>query len=357
MNVLFVTRKKSSDIGGLSRFTQELYSHFPYGKHLLTVTNPLDYFKIPYKKIDLIHLCDGTLFPVGLVIKSIIHKPLTVTVHGLDIAFPHPIYQFMLKSISPKAHAVILVSKPVEKLLKNFPINIKRNVVVNSGISIQHLFKDSRYRFFRSSGRARLLRSLRTSQDRSKRVSSNLIRLVTVGNLVKRKGHVWFIKNVFTKLSHDFVYLIVGDGPERETIQSTIYNEQLTNRVFLLGQISDQELGMTLRKSDIYICPNQQIAHDFEGFGIAAGEAARMGLPVVATKVDGIPEVIHQQKNGLLTDPNPSQMLQYINKLKQPQRRKDLGSRAKIYTREHFDWKETINQYMKVFQEVISNNR
>lgn len=369
MRVLFVSRKKPTDIGGLSRFTNELFSRFPSPKYLLTVTSPLKYFKVPYRNVDLIHLCDATLFPIGVLIKSIIHKPLTVSVHGLDIAFPNPIYQSMLKFTSPKAHAVIVDSEPVKKLLKNFPIKIKRTVVINPGISIEHLTLKNKIQTIED-------RTLRIDIERRRWKIENLpstfqpqnpssmlhhpsskIILLTVGNLVKRKGHAWFIKNVFTKLSNRFIYYIVGKGPEKKNIQLTINNLQLSNRIFLLGQISNKQLTIIYQQSDIYICPNQKNSHDFEGFGIAVGEAASMGLAVVASRVDGIPEVIHHKKNGLLVKPTPEGFIKCIDTLIHSRARVSLSQRAKKYTREHFDWKKTIDQYVKVFAEVIKSKK
>ncbi len=350
MKVLFVSRKKPTDVGGLSRFTHELVNGFPGEKYLLTVPEPKSYITIPYRSIDLIHLCDATLFPLGLVIKSIIHKPLTVTAHGLDLAFPNKIYQSMLRITSPKAHAFIIDSTPVKKLLKNFPIDIKKTVVINPGISINHL------RFADENFSLNLTRRFAPQTLSLEKILSSRLVLLTVGNLVKRKGHAWFIKNVFSKLSDNFIYLIVGDGPERQSIQVTIQKLNLENRVFLLGQLPNSELGRVFKKSDIYVCPNQKDAGNFEGFGIAAGEAAALGIPVVATRVDGVPEVIHDKKNGFLVSVNPQEFLQRIYTLKDGKIRKQFGNRAKKYTREHFNWQRTQDQYVKVFEAVLRNN-
>lgn len=332
MNVLFISRKNHNDVGGLSRFTVELTKRFPQPKHLWFTKDIVSFFKIPFSKIDIIHLSDATLFPLGVLLKSIIHKPIVVTAHGLDLAYPNGAYQTMLRITTPRAHAFILDSPPVKKLFAPFPIRINTIRVINPGISIDHLKKTA---------------SIKLPNLLNKTV------LVTVGNLVRRKGHLWFITNVLSKLNGNFIYLIVGDGPERSTINKQINKLRMKDRVFLLGKLTNKQLSYALKKSHIYVCPNQKDRGNFEGFGIAAGEAACLGLPVVASRVDGIPYAIHHEKNGILVDPKPSEFLRAIRKLENKTERIKLGRKAKKYTQTYFRWNDTINKYLTVFQEVI----
>jgi glycosyltransferase involved in cell wall biosynthesis len=329
MKILFISRKKPGEFGGLSRFVNELTERFPKPRHLLTIPSLRSWLTIPWKRIDLIHLTDASLFPLGILIKSIIRKPLTVTAHGLDICYEPIWYQSILRLCSPKAHAVILDSQPIEKLLKNFPIRINKTYVINPGVSVDQ-FKISKSF------------PLPVSTD-------DKIVLLTVGNLVSRKGHYWFIKNVFSKLPTKYLYFIVGDGPEKRRIQSLISHMGLASRIFLLGQLDNQHLAWLYRQTDIYICPNQKISHNFEGFGIAAGEAAALDIPVVASKIDGLPSVIHDQKNGLLVNPTIEEFIKAIKKIKEIRL-------VENYTLKNFSWDKTIDQYQQVFKEVIDKN-
>ena len=315
MKVLFISRKKSNDIGGLARFYAQLSSRFP--KSIL--------------KPDLIHLCDATLLPLGVILKLILQKSLTLTVHGLDITYPNRLYQTMLRILIPQADAIIADSQATKKLLT--PFHLKNKVVViPPGISIDHLNPPSSRSSPAKGG---------TKADNLK----NKLILLTVGNLVPRKGHAWFINNVFPRLSKQFVYIVVGDGPQKPAIL-------LNQRIILTGRINNSQLGSLYKLADIYVCPNQHIEGDFEGFGIAAGEAARLGLPVVASNVDGIPEIIKDGKNGMLVEPNPPTFIKIINRLKDFTLRKKLGQKAKLYTENHHNWKKTISGYTKVFQQV-----
>lgn len=328
MKILFISRKKSTDFGGLARFSNELHNRFT-GSYLLTVTNLPSFLKIPYQKIDLIHLCDLSLLPIGVILKTLLHKPLTATAHGLDLVYPNFFYQKILKYFSPKIHALVADSPGLKNNLKNLPLKIKKEVVINPGITINHFNK---------------IAPIELPLDIRKKIV-----LLTVGNLVKRKGQAWFIKNVMGKLGKNFVYFIVGDGPERIKLMSLISQMGLTNQICLIGQISHQQLAWLYQRTDVYVCPNQKIAHDFEGFGIAAGEAAALGIPVVASQVDGLPSIIHDQKNGLVVPPTAGQ---FIKAIKQIQHIKF----DKNYTKRNFDWEKTVRQYQKVFKEVIDKN-
>lgn len=333
MNVLFVSRKRCSDIGGLSRFFCELSSRFPNSSSCWSPRAPFSFFSIPFKSIDIIHLCDATMLPFGVFLRFLLRKPLTLTAHGLDFTFPQPLYQAMLRLALPFADALILDSHPALGLLSPFHYPLGKVHVIPPGVSLNHLQPPS---FF-------------SLPDHSQKIV-----LLTVGDLVLRKGHLWFIENVFWHLPKEFAYLIVGEGSERRHIEDVVFKLGLSGRVFLLGRVSHQELGFILGKADIYVCPNQHIKGNFEGFGIAAGEAAAMGLPVVASRADGIPEIIKDGKNGFLVEPKPEAFIEALLKLKDETLRKKLGKTAKIYTTKHYQWERTIKEYREIFEKVAN---
>lgn len=331
MKVLFISRKTSSEIGGLSRFFADLTSNFPQPHYLLSPT----YLIFPIFRISLIHLCDATLLPLGILLKFFLRKPLTLTAHGLDLTYPNPLYQKMLKLLLPKADAIILDSHAAKVLLSPFNIPKYKIFIIPLGISINH------FKF-----------SISPNFPNLPNFKNKLI-LLTVGNLVLRKGHVWFIKNVFSKLSEDFIYLIVGNGPKQKEINLLIHRLKLFSRVHLLGRLTDLQLAFIFNLAHIYVAPNQKEKGNFEGFGIACGEGAAMGLPVIASNIDGISEVIKDGENGLLVNPSPHEFIQAINSLKNPLKRRLLGKKARLYTKRGYNWNKTIKAYINVFKQVV----
>lgn len=333
MKVLFISRKKLNGIGGLSRFVTELYNNYSEPKILLSPYNILLILKIPFVKFDHIHLCDATLLPLGVILKLFSGKPLTVTAHGLDLTFANTVYQMMLKILLPIVDKIVLDSKKAENIGILRKIDKRRITLIIPGISVSHFSHNS----------LKLPRLLKLLKKQDK------IIIITVGNLVSRKGHAWFLEHVMSKLPEEYVYVIIGDGPERKNIEYTIKKNNLKNRVFLMGKVSDKLLSIYLRKSDIYVCPNIRRKDDFEGFGIAAGEAAALGLPVVASDVDGLSELIKNGKNGFLIDPDSSSYFRSLKLLKSVKIRINTGKRAGDYMKSHYLWAETVISYRKLF--------
>lgn len=327
MKVLFISRKKSDGYGGLSRFYTELSANFPSIHYNLSPQSLATFLKLPYLRLTHIYLCDATLLPLGVLLKSILNKPLIVTAHGLDLTFTNPLYQMLLRWLLPKTDAIVLDSNPAKSLLDGF--NLSQPVeIINPGVSIKHLRKSKAFSLPNLGGK---------------------IALATVGNLVKRKGHGWFIENVFTKLPKGFIYLIVGDGPERNSILKMIKKFHLKKRVFLLGRLTNPQLSFVLKNTDIYVCPNQKTKQNFESFSIATAEAAALGLPVVASRVDGIPEAIRHGKNGLLVSPNAFSFINTLTQLNS-KKRQLLSSKARAFTLKYHSWNKAIQKYLKVFQ-------
>jgi phosphatidylinositol alpha-1,6-mannosyltransferase len=124
--------------------------------------------------------------------------------------------------------------------------------------------------------------------------------LVTVGRLVKRKGVQWFVEEVLPRLGPNYLYIVVGTGPEQEAIQDAIIRRNLQDQVVLTGRRPDRLRNSLLQAADAFIMPNISIPGDVEGFGIAALEAGACGLPVVAAGIQGIRDAVIEGVTGYL---------------------------------------------------------
>ncbi len=123
----------------------------------------------------------------------------------------------------------------------------------------------------------------------------DILNLVHVSNLraVKR---VQDILQAMTLLPSRVRLDVVGDGPQRGQLESLMRTLDLQERVRFLGRRDD--VPELLRCSDVFVFPSQ-----VESFGLAALEASACGLPVVASDVGGLPEVIEDGVSGLLFPP------------------------------------------------------
>lgn len=131
--------------------------------------------------------------------------------------------------------------------------------------------------------------------------------ILTVGNLVARKGHDMVIRALPLLRARvpDVTYLIVGDGPHREELETLAVTVGVRDRVIFAGRAAAEDLPDLYALSDVFVMPSrdQLEADDVEGFGIVFLEASACGKPVVGGRSGGISDAIVDGVTGFLVDP------------------------------------------------------
>lgn len=137
------------------------------------------------------------------------------------------------------------------------------------------------------------------------------IKLVGVGKLLKSKGFDRVIKIVkqLKEQGYPVHFFVLGEGPERNSLQEYIQQNGLENNVTLLGyQLNPYKY---VAKCDLYVC-----ASFAEGFSTAATEALIVGTPVCTVEVSGMKEMLGENNEyGIVTDNNDAALYQGISKL------------------------------------------
>lgn len=125
-----------------------------------------------------------------------------------------------------------------------------------------------------------------------------------VGRLEHVKGCYQFIHaiSIVAKRDPDVCFVIVGEGSERQSLERESKELGLENRVYFCGFRDD--MASVFRALDLYVLPSLS-----EGVPLTLLEAMFYGVPVVATRVGGVPEVIRHGVNGMLAPPNDTQAL------------------------------------------------
>lgn len=172
--------------------------------------------------------------------------------------------------------------------------------------------------------------------------------LCSVGRLVPRKGVEWFVSSVMTLLPKDVMLLAVGEGPERHRIQAAIDAGRLGHQVHLLGAVSDSQLEAVYQGSDLFVMPNVRVAHDMEGFGLVMLEAGLSGLPVIASNLEGITDVITPGENGELVESTDAHAFRdaVMKYYLQPGTLREAAHRARMHVVARFGWTGVIQRYM-----------
>jgi glycosyltransferase involved in cell wall biosynthesis len=156
-----------------------------------------------------------------------------------------------------------------------------------------------------SSVKERIKKTDRTSLKKSLGLDKCLI-VGSVGRFREEKGQGVLIR-AMANVVHIFpeaCLLLVGDGPDREKLQKLSEELNLHNYIHWVGQLDPEAVIAYYNIMDLAVVPSR-----FEGFGLAAVEAMAAGLPVLASKVDGLCEVIEHEKTGYLIPPENSNLL------------------------------------------------
>jgi phosphatidylinositol alpha-1,6-mannosyltransferase len=131
--------------------------------------------------------------------------------------------------------------------------------------------------------------------------------LLTVGNLVERKGHDRVIQALPRLLRRipNATYLVVGDGPYRDALDRLAREAGVRDHVVFAGRVDDAQLPRLYALSDVFVMASRArpAECDVEGFGLVYLEANACGKPVIGGRTGGIPEAIMDGKTGFLVDP------------------------------------------------------
>jgi glycosyltransferase involved in cell wall biosynthesis len=341
---MFITRNYPPQVGGLESYSYNLIHEFEAHEVTYKIVhtkskNHLVWF-IPYcllkalflswkHAITSIHLCDALLAPVGVLLKSLTPAKVSITVHGLDITYGNRCYQTLIPWCVARLDQVVCVSRSTRKECTRRGIPNRLCRVIPNGVRPDE--------FYLVHSRDALRRELGKILDVSLQDKTVL---ATVGRLVERKGIAWFAENVMPHLDTSYYYIIAGDGPEYKYIQAVLDRNNLQGCVFLLGRVSDETKKVIYNASDIFIMPNITVPGDIEGFGIVAIEAASCGLPVVASRIQGIQDAVLDGMTGYLVEERDVEG--FLKKIETMDLDKE-SVRSVVTAR--FDWKYIFRHY------------
>ena len=141
---------------------------------------------------------------------------------------------------------------------------------------------------------------------------------------------------------------VVGDGPQGDNLRSEAQRLGLEGRFLFLGERKDAAAVMALL--DVFVLPSL-----WEGLPFVLVEAAALGKPIVATAVDGVPEILEDGKTGLLVPPrNPSALADAIIRLlKDKEEARRLGERARTLVPPRFPLRRMVDQTQNLYLDVL----
>ncbi|HMY35123.1 MAG TPA: glycosyltransferase family 4 protein [bacterium] len=164
--------------------------------------------------------------------------------------------------------------------------------------------------------------------------------LLTVGRLVKAKGHDVVIRALpeIQKRVPNILYVIAGEGVEKEQLINLVESLSLKNSVHFTGYITPTGLEELYAISDLFVLAGRWTPTFVEGFGLVLVEAAIRGKPVIGARIGGIPEAIEDGVSGIVIEPeDPSQVAKAVMDILSDQNLYDRMAKAgPVWVNLHF---------------------
>jgi glycosyltransferase involved in cell wall biosynthesis len=173
--------------------------------------------------------------------------------------------------------------------------------------------------------------------------------IVSVGRLKAPKDFITLIRALSALPSRSFEAAIVGEGPDRRELEQEIDRLGLAERVQLAGERSD--VPKLLARADIFVLSSAS-----EGLPVSVLEAMAAGLPVVASRVGGVPEVVLDGRTGVLVRPSdPDVLAAALERLVvQPALRRRLGAAGRSRAEECFDLEPFRRAHVELYSRELA---
>ncbi len=168
--------------------------------------------------------------------------------------------------------------------------------------------------------------------------------LGTISELTKNKGLRYTI-NALSEVKVPFVFFVIGEGEERENLEGLIFEKGLQDKVFLLGFIDIANLY--LKAFDIFTLTSMK-----EGLPYSIMEAGGAAVPVIASNIGGIPDIVENNKSGILVKkgsiPEIKKAIETLGK--NPEKRVEFGNKLKQKIEKDFDIEQMIKKTVALYK-------
>jgi N-acetyl-alpha-D-glucosaminyl L-malate synthase BshA len=309
-----------------------LLKHFPYTLALASKMAEV----AQLKELDILHAHYAIPFgAAALLAKQIVVKrdlKVVLTLHGTDITLVgnNASFKPVTTSTIQQADAVTVVSNWLkDETLRQFPIDRELAVIYNFIDPERHLSE-----------------TCHCIPDRSCRSQKTLMHISNY-RPVKR---IRDVVSIFAKVSSaiDCRLILVGDGPDMPVARELAEELGLLDRVTFVGVVD--RVAPLLAAADLLLLPSST-----ESFGLVALEAMASGVPVIASDVGGIPEVIRHSVTGYLAPVGDvQQMAEYaLALLRDDDRFQRFSTAARAWAVESFDYRKLVPQYESTYRRVL----
>ncbi len=260
----------------------------------------------------------------ALISKTILKIPYVVWGRGSDVYLPGWFTKRTLKTIMKNADSAIALTEDMKRTMQ--AIYNRNIVVVPNGINLKEY----------------------TGDPSVQKVKGDEKRILFVGRLHPVKGVRYLLqamKIVYEKMP-DAKLILVGDGEERELLEKLADNLEIRECVEFAGRVPHERVQDYMNQAEVFVLPSLS-----EGFPVTILEAMACGLPVVATRVGGLPDVIEDGVNGYLVKAKePSEIAEALLKLLQDEQLWETISKTNKQKVNDYSWERVALALEKIYQ-------
>ncbi len=284
---------------------------------------------IKKEKIDVIHANTRVTQVMAACVSRLTRVPYVSTGHGYFR--PH----FFRRSIPCWGKRVIAISSAVVEHLENdFGVPAHRITLVPTGVEFDRF--------------ALVTQQMREQTRQLLGINKRQV-IGIIARLSEEKGHDTLIKahQKILKRFPDALLIIVGEGRCERRLKQLVQDLNLDGAVQFYPQVN--QTAKFLPIFDVFVLPSIK-----EGLGLSALEAQAAGLPVIASRVGGLVNLIEDGKTGLLVEPGDDALLaQSISFcLGNPLEANAMGLRAREFVQKNFSVQQMVEKVVKVYEEV-----
>jgi colanic acid/amylovoran biosynthesis glycosyltransferase len=310
-----------------------------YGKHALSLEflYMLNAFTDSNKTFDIVHCHFGPNGALGAFLKDIgIPGKYITSFHGYDVnSYPNIVGNDVYKDLFSKGDLFTCNTNFTKQRVMELGCDESKITILAVGLDIQ------KFNF-----------SIKTIND------NEPIKILTVARLVEKKGHEYAIKAIAKVVNKhsNVIYLIAGDGPLRNQLQSLVTQLEIDKYVQFLGDVRSDEVINLYHKSHIFILPSVTAADgDREGQGLVLQEAQAAGLPVISTLHNGIPDGVLDGISAFLVperDPEAlANKLEYL--ISRPELWPSMGQEGRRFVEGKYNINNLNEQLAKIYLNLL----
>ena len=270
-------------------------------------------------------------------------KPVVLTQHNTFIAYEGGFWDHIEwlndatvgKQVLKSADRIITVSNATKRYVLSLGANPAKTSVLHNGVDIDR-FKPKK--------------PIRDEKRRQLGIPNDATVVLTVRRLVYKNGIDTLIETAAKALKQNprLIFLVIGTGPDYETVQKNTQQLGISNNFRLTGFVSDIDLPNYYNAADLFVLPSKS----GEGLPLVALEAMASGLPVIATNVGGISEIIREDYGNLVPPDSPDSMAEAILEFSHTNT-SALKNDLRMIVEQNFSWEKNVERLIEKYEELI----